>query len=250
VVDQLIPRLEIQPLPESTARVAAAFLAERLERADRENGRSRLALCGGSTPATTYSVLAPILRSSSWGPRVEFYWGDERFVPPSSPLSNFQLANSTLLVPAGVSPDRIHRVVTEGVTDADAAALGYEATLRRQPGFGLSTFDVAIQGIGPDGHTASLFPGERALVGGDRWVIGVAESPQPPHVPRISMSLSGLNRSRTVVLLAAGEEKASIVRQALAPACDGVPLLPAAQVHGTDETVWFLDEAAAAKLPQ
>lgn len=249
MVDQLIPRLEVQPLPEGTARVAAAFIAERLERADRENGRARMALCGGATPAPTFAHLVEPMRSTAWGGRVEFYWGDERFVPSGSPLSNFGLASSTLLAPARVDPDRIHRIVTEGAANAPAAAERYETLLRAQPGFGATTFDVALQGIGPDGHTASLFPGDPALQELQRWATGVADAPQAPHVPRITLTLPALNRSRTVIVLATGREKASIVRQALAPACEGVARLPAAQVQGTEETVWFLDAASAASLP-
>ena len=248
MVDQLIPRLEVHPLPEGVARVAAAFIVERLERADREHGRSRIALCGGSTPAATYALLAEPIRTNPWGQRVEFYWGDERFVPADSPLSNFRLAASTLLTPAEVTAARTHRIVTEGAGDASAAAERYESLLRALPGAGETTFDVAVQGIGPDGHTASLFPGDPALEETRRWSVGVHESPQPPHVPRITLTLPALNRTQSVVLLATGAEKASIVRQALAPTCEGVPLLPAAQVQGTTETVWFLDAAAAAPL--
>lgn len=248
MVARLTPRLEVQPAPEVLAGVAASFIAERLERADDDRGRSRLALCGGSTPAPVYARLAARLRSAAWGTRVEFYWGDERFVPADSPISNYRLAATTLLAPAQVAEPRIHRIATEGAADAAAAATRYEAGLRADLGEVGPTFDVAIQGIGPDGHTASLFPGGAAVEEPTRWALGVPDAPQPPHVPRVTLTLPALNRSRSVVLLAMGAEKASIVQQALAPACEGVPLLPAARVGGTEETVWFLDAAAAERI--
>lgn len=247
MVDRLIPRLEVQPTPDAMARVAAAFIAERLERAVRDTGSARVALCGGSTPAPIYAALARSMPGTAWGTQLEFFWGDERFVPADSPISNYRLAADTWLAPAGVAPQRVHRIVTEGVPDAEAAAAHYASLVRSRVADAATTFDVAIQGIGPDGHTASLFPGGSALTETDRWSVGVAESPQPPHVPRITLTLPALNRSRTVVVLATGQEKASIVQQALAPACDGVPLLPVAQVHGLQETVWFLDAPAAAR---
>lgn len=248
MVDQLTPRLEVQPRPDTLAEVAAAFIAERLERADRDRGRSTIALSGGATPAPVYARLALRLREADWGRRVEFYWGDERFVPADSAISNYLLAAGTLLTPAAVPPQRVHRILTEGAPSAEAAAAGYEATLRASFGDADTTLDVALQGIGPDGHTASLFPGESAVDETQRWCVGVPDAPQPPHVPRVTLTVLALNRSRTVVLLATGSEKASIVQQALAPACDGVPLLPAARLHGVEETAWFLDAAAAQRL--
>lgn len=250
MVDQLVPRLEVQPDARAMAQVAAAFCAERLERADRERGRSRLALSGGTTPAPVYALLGERIRHAGWGPRVEFFWGDERFVPADSPISNYHLAQATLLDPGGIDPRRVHRITTERFADVDAAAAAYATVLDRELPDTSDGFDVSIQGIGADGHTASLFPGGAALVVTDRWSVGVPEAPQPPHVPRVTLTLPMLRRSRAVALLAAGPDKASIVRQALAPACDGVPLLPAAQVRGTDETLWFLDAAAASLLPR
>ncbi|MCI4336367.1 MAG: 6-phosphogluconolactonase [Thermoplasmata archaeon] len=242
--------LEVHPNPESAAQALAAFLTGRLERADRSTGRSTISLCGGSTPARLYEIAGRSWRDQPWSRRLQIYWGDERFVPPTSAQSNYRLAAETLLAGGWFDPTHVHPVPTQSSPTPDFAAQEYEAVLHTSFPARSSTLDVALMGIGPDGHTASLFPGQPSLREPTRWALPVPNSPLPPLVARVTLTLPFLNRSRTVVVFATGAEKASIVRQALAPVCEGESPLPVTRVQGTEETIWFLDAVAAGAVPR
>ncbi len=230
---------------ESLAAVSAAAAAETAAAARdavARDGRFTICLAGGETPRSLYRLLARDYRDViAWG-RTEICFGDERCVPPHNPQSNFRLAWSTLLEQVPIVEQRVHRIL--GELGPDAAAREYDSQLRRlfveDPG--IPTFDVAVMGVGNDGHTASLFPGDSALEEKKRWAA-------PAHAPagvkvreRVTLTLPVLTRTRTVMFLCAGKEKREIVSRILSNAA---PDLPAARILGVEKTIWLLDGAVA-----
>lgn len=221
---------------------AAAQLIESAARdAIAKRGRFVVALAGGETPKSLYQLLAREYRDTIAWDRVETCFGDERCVPPHNPASNFRLAWTALLEQVPIVEKRVHRIL--GELGPDAAAREYDGQLGRLFGGGEgATFDVAILGVGPDGHTASLFPGDVALDEVKRWAA-------PAHAPfgakvreRVTVTLPVFNRARVVLFLCAGEEKREVVARIIS---GGSAELPAARVFGMEETLWLLDRAAA-----
>jgi 6-phosphogluconolactonase len=172
---------------------------------------------------------------------VDFYWGDERFVPAGHDDRNDQQALDAFLNRLGVPAARIHAMPAHGCSESLAeAADGYAATLPDDP------FDVVLLGVGPDGHIASLFPGFPQVHESVRRAVEVFDSPKPPP-QRISLTLPALNHAHSVWLIVSGDGKAEAVSRALGGA--DIETTPAAGAHGTTETVWLLDEAAASQVP-
>jgi 6-phosphogluconolactonase len=204
--------------------------------------RRRFAIClsGGSTPRRLYQLLAgqPYTERMPWD-RVHWFWGDERFVPWEHPDSNYRMARAALAeapIPAG----NIHGIETNG-TPADAAR-GYERVLKTFCGAETldpqrPLFDVLLLGLGPDGHTASLFPGTRVLDERDRWV---AEVVGTKAEARITLTYPALESSRHVAFLVAGADKRAMLSRALA----GDAAVPAARVNPVGDVTWFVDGAA------
>jgi 6-phosphogluconolactonase len=234
---------------------AAADLCARLARISQEAPERRpfrVALSGGTTPRPLHALLAapPYVDQIDWR-QVEFYWGDERNVGPEDEQSNYRMARETLLQPlldAGrISEAQMHRM--RGELPAARAAEEYEGELRRS--FGLSAgewprFDLILLGMGPDGHTASLFPHTAALAVRDRLAVG-------NHVPklntdRITLTVPVLNQAAAVVFLVAGADKADALREVLEgpPNPEEYPSQLIQQANGT--LYWLVDRAAAAKL--
>lgn len=205
-------------------------------------GSCRIALAGGSTPRTLYSVLAgERFRDRFPWSRVAWFWGDERFVPHDHPDSNYGMAFEAMLSRVPAPPLNIHPVPFDGLPED--AALRYEETL--QEAYGATTleasrplFDITLLGLGADGHTASLLPGEPVLGERRRWVAAVAHG--RPET-RITLTYPALESSRRTAFLVAGEEKAAILRTIR----DGTADVPAARLKPRGELVWFLDRAAA-----
>jgi len=207
-------------------------------------GRFTVALSGGSTPKNLYSLLAT-LPNIPWD-KILFFFGDERDVASDDPESNFRMANAALLSKAPIPQHNIFRVRTE-MRDAEAAALDYEQTIQKvfglQPGQ-LPRFDLIFLGMGPDGHTASLFPGTTALQENRR--IFVANWVEKFHTHRLTLTLPVINHAACVTFLVVGQDKAPMVHQVLQ---EKNPSLPSAQVLPTDgRLLWLLDNAAAAGL--
>ena len=238
-MSQAVGHIEILPDPPALAYHAAEWMTEA---ATAGQGSFRVSLSGGSTPKALYGLLASDeFRDRFPWQRVSWYWGDERFVPYDHPESNFRMAREAMLAKAPVPRENIHPIPTDG-TPEDAARR-YERTLQQT--YGAATldphrplFDVTLLGLGPDGHTASLLPGEPALDERKRWVAVVSHG--RPEV-RITMTYPVLESSRRVAFLVAGEEKASIfnaIRQ-------GDSRVPAAQIRPVGELFWFVDRAAA-----
>jgi 6-phosphogluconolactonase len=230
-----------ETLVEASA-AAAREIADAAADAVAHRGRFAVALAGGETPRPLYQMLAREYRDSVAWERTEVCFGDERCVPPHNPASNFRIAWSTLLAHVPVVEERIHRI--PGELGPNAAAREYDARLRRLfvDQQDIPTFDIAVMGVGADGHTASLFPGDHALEERKRWA-APAHAPRRAKVPeRVTLTLPVLNRTRVVLFLCAGAEKRAVVTRILSGAA---PELPAAQVHGVERTVWLLDRAAA-----
>ncbi len=230
--------IDVADGPAELARRAAGWIAGQL--ADRD-GILSVALAGGATPRPVYELLAaPPQRDRMPWPRIHWFWGDERFVPKDHRDSNFRMAHEALLSRAPVPPGNIHAMPTEGMAPA-AAAAAYDAELRRFHGEMLregALFDVNLLGIGADGHTASLFPGDAALEENSRWVVAV----QGARVePRITLTFPALRSSGAIAFLAAGSEKRPALSRLFAGASD----LPAARLEPIGAIFFFLDRAAA-----
>jgi 6-phosphogluconolactonase len=205
---------------------AAAWLANVIRERLAEDGRCSLALSGGKTTGPIYRTLATT--SLAWD-RVDFYFADERCVPPDHPESNFLLVEENLLRPLGVKPEQVFRMEGER-EDRDAAARAYEAVLP-------PVLDVVVLGMGEDGHTASLFPGNVALAEQKRRVLAVVGPKPPPW--RLTLTLPVLQAARHVLGVVAGAGKQDAVRRVLAGED-----LPSARVTNA---VWMMDRAAAGK---
>ncbi|MDQ3950176.1 MAG: 6-phosphogluconolactonase [Gemmatimonadota bacterium] len=227
---------------EVVAEAAAREIAEAAADAAAQRGRFVVALAGGETPRPLYRLLAREYRDGVAWDRAEICFGDERCVPPHNPASNFRMAWSTLLADVPVIEERIHRIA--GELGSDAAARDYDARLRRLfvDDAGRPTFDVAVMGVGADGHTASLFPGDAALEDRRRWAAPALAPADAKVRERVTLTLPVLNRARLMLFLCAGAEKRDVVARILSGAA---PELPAARVHGVERTVWLLDRAAA-----
>lgn len=213
-----------------------------------------LVLTGGSIAARIHEAVArsPARGGVDWG-SVEFWFGDERFVPAASPDRNVGQAKEAMLDALRVDPRRVHAMPPsdgEYGEDVDAAAEGYAAMLRAaagsENGARTPTFDILMLGIGPDGHCASLFPGRPEMYD-ERPVVAVRDSPKPPPT-RITMTMEPLRRAREVWWVAAGQDKAQAVHDALSGADPA--RVPAAGPRGISRTLWMLDEQAASKLPR
>jgi 6-phosphogluconolactonase len=237
-----VTRFSVFPDAAAVCAAMADRFVEAAAAAIDERGIFRVALSGGGTPKTVYpKILEPRRRDGVDWSRVEFFWGDERAVPPDDPESNFGVAYQMFIAQLpNVRPDRIHRMPAES-PDLDAAALSYESELRLA--FGARggeppAFDLIWLGMGPDGHTASLFPGSTALDEAERWVVGTW-APYP-QAWRMTLTFPVLAASRRVIFAVEGANKADAVRAIRAGGSD----LPAERVAGT-EVEWLIDAAAA-----
>lgn len=241
-------RLEILRDERLAAERAAHILTETLAAAIQKRGWASIALAGGRTPRLLYELLAqPPFRDAVAWEQIEWFWGDERMVPPDHDESNYRLAAETLLTVLPIPADRIHRVLTE--LGPEQAAAAYEATMRTV--FGVSEsevphFDLILLGMGQDGHIASLFPHTVALQETRHLVVA---NPVPAlSTTRITITPVLLQAARAMLVLVTGSEKAQAVRRALedrlAPVDFPAHLL--ATVPG--EVTWILDQAAASQL--
>jgi 6-phosphogluconolactonase len=231
--------VEILPDPAALARHVAEWITSAALAA---KDTFRISLSGGSTPKALYELLA----SDQFRLRfpwhlVSWYWGDERFVPYDHPDSNYRMTRKAMLDKAPVPPQNIHPVPVHG--SAEDAARRYETLLQKTYGAiefdpNRPLFDVTLLGLGADGHTASLLPGEQVLEERKHWVAAVSHG--RPEI-RITMTYPTIESSRRVAFLVTGREKAPIVRAIR----DGDSSAPAARVQPVGELFWFIDKAAA-----
>ncbi len=233
--------VDIQADGQAVAEHVAAWLTNK---ALATPGRFAVCLSGGSTPKTLYGLLAaePLRSRFPWD-RTHFFFGDERFVPPDHPDSNYRMAREAMLAHVPVPDAQVHPFPTD-TTPEDCAAR-YAATL--QQFYGASSldplqplFDVTFLGLGEDGHTASLFPGVAALQERKAWTAAVIGAKPEP---RLTLTYPVLDSAKTVGFLVAGAGKTAILARALA----GDQALPAAHVRPVGELIWFTDKAAAGK---
>lgn len=225
---------------EALANAAAARLMTRI---DANSGRIAICLTGGSSPKRLYALLAtPAYRDRIPWERTHWFIGDDRFVPTADPLSNIGMAKQAFLDDCAPR-DCVHPMPTDAATP-DAAARLYDAMLKvfhdsdgLDPAHPL--FDLVLMGVGPDGHTASLFPGYPAVEVRDRWVVGVPESHVEPFVPRVTLTLPALASCREMLFLVSGADKRAIATKVLAS-----DDLPASRARSEGETVWLIDDAA------
>ena len=235
--------IDVRGSPDEVAREAANRFVSIVADAIADRGVARVALSGGSTPKRVYPLLLePVRRDALDWSAVEFFWGDERAVPPDHPESNFGVAYGMLISQLpGVRPDRVHRMQAEA-PDPDAAALAYETELRlafKARGDALPAFDLVWLGMGPDGHTASLFPGTTAFDETVRWA--VANWVPAQDAWRLTLTFPVLNVAHETLFVVTGADKAD----ALARVRSGDPDLPAARITGR-AVRWIVDAAAAA----
>jgi 6-phosphogluconolactonase len=235
----MMGRIEVLSDPSALAHHVADWMTSEALAA---KGAFRVSLSGGSTPKALFTLLAsePFIERFPWS-RVSWYWGDERFVPYDHPESNYRMTREAMLARAPVPLENIHPVPADGT--ADDAAARYERTLQSAYGAAVldparPMFDITLLGLGPDGHTASLLPGEPVLEERRRWVAAVSHG--RPEV-RITMTYPVIESSRKVAFLVAGREKAAIFRAIRAGGSD----VPAARVKPAGELIWFVDRAAA-----
>ncbi len=234
--------------PQDLFHAAAEEIVRAANAAVHQRGRFTIALSGGSTPRNLHTLLATTARSTLPWDQTFFFWGDERHVPPTDSESNYRMAEETLLSKIPVAPANVFRVPAEN-PDAAAAAEAYEQTLRKffnvEPG-DFPRFDLILLGLGPDGHTASLFPETAALAEKSRLV--VANWVEKLKASRITFTLPLINAARSVAFLVSGADKAPILHEVLEGEGPGEKY-PSKLVHPSDgKLIWFVDRAAASEL--
>jgi 6-phosphogluconolactonase len=241
----------VEPDAETLARRAAQYFVEMTGEAVAGRGRARIAISGGSTPKATFKLLAdaaePWRQHMPWD-KLDLYWVDERCVPPDDPESNYRMTREALLDHVPLGPGQIHRM--EGELEPEAAAARYESMLRdtfRLEGAESPRFDLIALGMGPDGHTASLFPHTAAIHEMSRLVTA-------NHVPqkdtwRITLTWPVIDRASSVFFLIAGADKAEILHEVLTGPHDPERLPSQLIWPSSGILTLFLDKAAAALLP-
>ena len=247
------PDVVVLPDADQLARAVAEALVARLSAAQAVHGAASVVLTGGGIGIAVLEHVAalaaePLRETVDWE-HVDVWWGDERFVPADSDDRNEKGARTALLARVGVPEHRIHAMPPSDGDFAepeDAAAWYAEHLAASAPeGQAIPRFDVLLLGIGPEGHTASIFPDSPAARD-ERPVFAVRDCPKPPPT-RVSLGFSAINSAEEVWLVVSGEGKADAVARGDAGADPAD--LPAAGVHGTRATRWLLDAAAAGRLP-
>ena len=255
------PEIHRLTTPQDLFRAAADEVIRAVKQAVRERNRFTIALAGGSTPKGLYTLLAANADVFPWD-RMFLFWGDERHVPPNDPQSNFRMAQEALLSRVPVPAQNVFRIPAEN-PDANAAAAAYEQSLRKffdvhEGEF--PSFDFILLGLGPDGHTASLFPETAALEEKTCWV--VANWVEKLRTHRITLTLPVLNAARIAAFLVSGTDKAAILHQILEDKDndkdedgnkdkdkDADEKYPARLVRPkSGKVIWFVDRAAASEL--
>jgi len=241
--------------PDVLAAAVAARLVTRLVDLQAAGNVPRLVLTGGGVGiAVLDHIRRTVARDAVDWSRVEFYWGDERFLPAGDPQRNETQARAALLDHVRVDPRLVHPMGADtgtGPSGADDAAARYAELLRRtaspEDHGPVPAFDVLLLGMGAEGHTASIFPHAPAVYETDRTVVAVHGCPKPPPT-RVSLTLPAIRRAAEVWIVVTGEAKAPAVALALGGA--GATAIPVAGASGRRRTRWLLDRAAAAKLPR
>ncbi len=238
-----MPDIQVLKDNQALATEAAKRFVDLAKTAINEQGKFSVALAGGNSPKKMYSLLASTYKHALDWSKVFVFFSDERFVAPYEPDSNYLMADETLLAVIDIPEENIFPFATIDISPEEAAEL-YEKELKKFFG-DTPTFDLILLGIGPDGHTASLFPGQTEVINpSDNWVKAIYDSPKPPPV-RLSFTYKLLNQAKHVLFLVGGQGKTEALQNILEGAAD----LPAAKVkpkHG--DVLWLLDREAAKGL--
>jgi 6-phosphogluconolactonase len=226
--------------PAALAKAAADRVMARI---DANEARIAICLTGGSSPKQLYALLASeAYRGRIPWDRVHWFIGDERFVPPSDPRNNMTMARKIML-DAFAPPSNIHPIPTD-TGSPDESAERYASELRSFYGAdrldnARPLFDMVLMGVGPDGHTASIFPDYPAMSETERWVVGVPKANVEPFVPRVTLTLPALASCREMLFEVAGSDKRAILTRVLAG-----ENLPSNRARSDGETIWLMDQAA------
>ncbi|OAE01704.1 6-phosphogluconolactonase [Arthrobacter sp. OY3WO11] len=258
------PRVSIHPDSSVLMAAIAARLITKLVDVQDKFGEATVVLTGGTVGIGTLKAVAdsPAAPAVDWS-KVNFWWGDERFLPAGDPDRNTTQAFGALLSHIPVDPERIHEPGSsddfggpeEAAADyarrlREAAAAEHAADMsddRPEEPAALPRLDVVLLGVGPDAHIASLFPEQGGVREKESTVVGVRNSPKPPPL-RVSLTLPAINTASEVWMVVAGQDKAGAVGLALAGA--NPVQVPAAGPRGTSRTLWLIDENAASRVPQ
>ena len=235
------PQLRIRESPEQAAALCSQFILGTLAEILRSQPRAVIAISGGSTPRLLFSDMAGA--GFNWS-NVHVFWVDERCVPPTDDRSNYKMAEETLLRPAKIPPQNVHRIY--GELPPEEAAARYVSEIRQFfDGAQMPAFDILHRGMGVEGHTASLFPGEPLIkneteVAAHVWVEKV-------KMDRVTLLPGVLRAAKCTVLQVSGADKSEAVRMVLTGEKDEMRY-PCQIASRDDKAIWFMDEAAAAKL--
>ena len=249
------PEIAVHAQANILASAAAARLITRLVDIQAAGSVPKLVLTGGGVGiAMLEQVRATVARDAVDWAEVEFYWGDERFLPPGDPERNDTQARAALLDHIRVDPAKVFPMDPDrgtGPSGAEAAAERYAEVLARaarpEDHGPVPSFDVVLLGMGGEGHTASVFPHSPAVYETERSVVAVHGCPKPPPT-RVSLTLPAIRKATEVWIITTGDSKAGAVALALGGA--GEVAIPVAGARGQRRTRWLLDRAAAAKLPR
>jgi 6-phosphogluconolactonase len=231
---------DLEALSDAAAEIVVGIARESVQ----ARGRFSIALAGGNTPKRTYQLLGERHRSEIDWSRWQVVFGDERFVPSDDKRSNYKMARDAFLTDAPIPVGNVHPIPTDTPTVGDAAD-AYDTTLRHVLADGTSSaIDLVLLGVGPDGHTASLFPGSPVLDERAQWVRAVeAPTTVQPAVPRVTLTLPCLNGARNVLFLIAGNDKRPVVVEILQGG-GAAQRYPAAMVRAAGRTVWLVEQSA------
>jgi 6-phosphogluconolactonase len=238
--------IEVFPDKGALVRAEAARIVTLAKETIEARGRCLVALSGGSTPRPLYELLAtaPYASRIDWS-RLHLFWGDERCVPPDHPDSNYRMTREALIDRVPLPEENVHRI--HGEDEPEDAALAYERLLREffgRAGTPERSFDLVLLGMGPDGHTASIFPGTAATTETRRWVMPVHVE-RPRDMWRVTLTAVVLNAAAEVTFLVAGADKAARLREVLGDGGGDHPPLPAQLIRPTHGILsWMVDAAA------
>jgi 6-phosphogluconolactonase len=240
------PRVVVLDTPDNVAYQGADEFEVRARAAIADHGRFAVALSGGSTPRAMFELLAsPDFAEDIDWPNIHFFWSDERCVPPDDERSNYAQALKALLAPLAIADGNVHRM--RGELDPHSGAVDYNEQLAAFFGSAVA-FDLIYLGLGPDGHTASLFPGSAALGVVDQSCTAVHEPGNQVAPWRLTLTYPALNAARCDMFLVEGNGKAEVLASVLEGPRD-IQHLPAQGVAPANGTlVWLVDKAAAGKL--
>lgn len=236
------PDVRVYPDPDALSQAVAEAMAGLIQAAVAEKGRLSMVLSGGRAPFRTFRRLVEAFRDAVPWSGVYIFWGDERYVPFEDPRNHYRMVREVFLDHVPIPSDQVHPMLTDE-PDPETAARAYEDLLRTHFPGPWPVFDLAVLGVGADGHTASLFPGSPALAERERWVVAVREPTADPPI-RLTLTLPVFNHAACVYFIVTGPEKTAALRRALTDPPDpvGCPASAVRPVRG--DLVWWVDRAA------